>query len=160
VLPLPNVSVSTGTICTGESDTLVVAGASTYSWSTGATNASIVVSPTVSTLYNVTGTLNGCSVTKSTYVLVYPCVGIEELSGKTLKMYPNPAHQNITIELKNEGKEKSIEVYNETGQMVMVQQCKEAELNLDVSCLRSGIYMVKVVTGNTYTISKFVVRHW
>jgi PKD repeat protein len=160
VLPLPNLSVNSGSICTGESYTLAVSGANTYSWSTGATNASIVVTPTVSTLYKVTGFLNGCSSTVSPYVLVYPCVGIEELSGKTMKMYPNPAHQNITLELQEEGTEKSIEVYNETGQMVMVQQSKEAALNLDVSCLRSGIYTVKVVTGNTYTISKFVVRHW
>ncbi len=160
VLPLPNLSVSSATICTGESDTLVVSGATTYSWSTGASNASIVVSPTVSTLYNVTGTSNGCSVTKSTFVIVQACVGIQELSETKIKLYPNPADHVINLELRDPGTEKTIEVFNERGQLVLVQQSKEAELSLDVACLKNGIYMVKVVKGNTYSINKFVVRHW
>lgn len=47
-------------ICAGDSATLTVSGALTYSWSNGSTAASIVVSPTVSTTYTVTGFNGTC----------------------------------------------------------------------------------------------------
>jgi hypothetical protein len=59
---LPNVTVNSPTMCVGNSATLTATGASTYSWNTGATTASINVSPSVTTTYTVTGTDgNGCS---------------------------------------------------------------------------------------------------
>lgn len=55
----PVVTVNSPTICSGQSATLTAAGANTYSWSTGATGASITVSPTTTTSYTVTGTSAG-----------------------------------------------------------------------------------------------------
>lgn len=159
VLPLPNLSVSSGTICNGESDTLYVSGATSYTWSTGTSGAFAVVSPTISTLYTVTGTLNGCPVTKNTFVIVQACVGIQELSENTTKLYPNPANYVIHLEFKETGTGKNMEVFNERGQLVMVSQCKEMDCSLDVSCLKNGIYLVKVITGNAYSIHKIVVEH-
>lgn len=51
----PNVSVANVTTCPGTAATLVASGASTYSWSTGATTNSVVVTPTASANYIVTG---------------------------------------------------------------------------------------------------------
>ena len=48
-------------ICTGSSASLNAQGASTYSWSTGSTASSIVVSPPSSTSYTLTGINQGCS---------------------------------------------------------------------------------------------------
>jgi hypothetical protein len=54
---LPTVSVTSGAICPGQSFTMVPSGANTYSYSSG----SAVVTPTMNTSYNVTGTdANGC----------------------------------------------------------------------------------------------------
>jgi hypothetical protein len=48
--------------CPGQSVTLTASGASTYTWSTGATSNSITVSPTLPTTYTVTGQgSNGCT---------------------------------------------------------------------------------------------------
>lgn len=61
----PNASVSptSSSVCPGQSVNLVASGGNTYSWTTGATTASITVNPTVNTNYQVTvsNTL-GCSV--------------------------------------------------------------------------------------------------
>jgi hypothetical protein len=51
----PSLSVNNVTTCPGTAATLVASGASTYSWNTGATTNSIVVTPTTSTNYIVTG---------------------------------------------------------------------------------------------------------
>ncbi|GAA3622474.1 LamG-like jellyroll fold domain-containing protein [Flavivirga jejuensis] len=49
------------TINNGDSTTLTATGGGTYLWSTGATTASIAVSPIATTTYTVTVTQNGCS---------------------------------------------------------------------------------------------------
>lgn len=52
----PNVTVNSPTICAGASATLTAGGATSYSWSTGATTASISITPAGATAYTVTGT--------------------------------------------------------------------------------------------------------
>ncbi|MBA3681991.1 MAG: choice-of-anchor D domain-containing protein [Bacteroidetes bacterium] len=72
-LPLINSSSSSSAICVGQSVTLTASGANTYSWTTGATNSLIAVSPLASTIYFVTGTnQNSCSNTASTSIIVNP----------------------------------------------------------------------------------------
>ena len=63
VTPAPAISVNSPNICLGETTTLQVTGCSggNISWNTGATTASISVSPTASTSYTVTCTMNGCA---------------------------------------------------------------------------------------------------
>ncbi len=65
--------VGTNTICPGASTTLTASGGSTYLWSTGATNASISVSPASTTTYTVTVTSTpGCTATATRTVTVNP----------------------------------------------------------------------------------------
>jgi hypothetical protein len=60
-------------ICLGESTTLAVNGGETFTWSTGASTASITVSPTETTNYSVTVLdINGCSGIASLTVNVNP----------------------------------------------------------------------------------------
>jgi PKD repeat protein len=68
---LPNVAVSSTTICAGSTGTLVASGASTYTWNTGAIGANAAVSPSVNTTYTVTGTsAAGCVKTATASVTV------------------------------------------------------------------------------------------
>ena len=57
----PVVSVTSFTVCQVQSKALTASGASTYSWSTGSTNTVVIVSPTVTTVYTVTGNTGACS---------------------------------------------------------------------------------------------------
>ncbi len=74
VNPLPTPSISgVNTICAGNSTTLTASGGTSYVWSTGATTASITVSPTQTTTYTVTATNgNGCTASVSQAVTVNP----------------------------------------------------------------------------------------
>jgi hypothetical protein len=56
----PSITVNSGTICSGKSATLIANGVNSFTWNTGASTNSIVVSPSVTTTYTVSGNLAGC----------------------------------------------------------------------------------------------------
>lgn len=60
--PALNINASSTALCFGASATLTANGASNYTWQpSNATTASVIVNPTVSTTYSLTGTNGGCS---------------------------------------------------------------------------------------------------
>jgi len=66
-------------ICEGESTQIFVAGAINYTWSNGSQNPSAIFSPTVSTIYTVTGmSQQSCSSTETIVITVniHPVLGI------------------------------------------------------------------------------------
>lgn len=77
VYSLPQLIASGATICAGQHATLQASGANNYTWSAG-----MVVSPTISTNYSVTGESNGCYANASVAVVVntLPLVGISASS--------------------------------------------------------------------------------
>ena len=85
VNPLPSVTVSSPTICAGSSATITAGGATSYTWSAGATSTGLTIataSPVVTTTYTVTGTSLGCSATAVSTVTVnnLPFVILNSLS--------------------------------------------------------------------------------
>lgn len=70
VSPLPVASVQGATICAGAIVTLTGTGGNTYSWNTGNTTASIVVSPTITSSYTVVVSNGACSDTAITTVTI------------------------------------------------------------------------------------------
>ena len=61
-LPIVNILADAGGVCSGNTNTLIAMGANTYLWSTGENSNSIIIQPSNSTIYTVTGTdSNGCS---------------------------------------------------------------------------------------------------
>jgi sugar lactone lactonase YvrE len=74
--PAPIVTINSGSICSGQSFTLVVGGASTYTYSGG----SALVSPTVTSSYSVVGTSTlGCissNIAVSTVTVTAPTVSV------------------------------------------------------------------------------------
>lgn len=69
---LPFVSVNSSTLCSNSNATLTAGGGNTYTWSTSANGPNIVVSPTTSTSYTVTGTaVTGCTNTSVSNITVF-----------------------------------------------------------------------------------------
>ena len=80
VNPNPTVTIAgLNAICSGNSSTLTASGATTYSWTNASTTSTVVLSPTVTTGYSVTGQYTtGCSSTVGNIITVYslPTVSI------------------------------------------------------------------------------------
>lgn len=70
---MTDITATEDTICQGASTTLTALNGQTYNWSSGGTNASITVSPTVNTVYTVTTTNKyGCTDTDNFTIVVKP----------------------------------------------------------------------------------------
>ena len=81
VHPVPVITVTNAGVCLRQEVHLTANGGTSYTWSTGANTASIVVAPTVTTSYTVTGTNAGCSNTATAVVSVY--------GNPSVSFYPN-----------------------------------------------------------------------
>jgi hypothetical protein len=144
----PNLSVTgTYTICKGDKRIYTVSGANTYTWSTGAQTTTISPSPTITTVYSVTGTsTNTCKGSKQFTVTVNKCTELNnQISEATFfKLFPNPNQGILNLEttfLIN------LTLWNQLGEIVFEKSFESGEHTIDMSHLSSGIYIAKII-GN------------
>ncbi len=86
-LPTLTATASSSSLCVGSSSSLTSTGANTYTWNPGnSSGSSIIVTPTVTTIYTVTGTnAAGCTNTQTVSLTVntLPTAGITNSTGTT-----------------------------------------------------------------------------
>lgn len=106
----------------------------------------------VTTFINIVSTVGTQSVNVTVDSSWYD--GVEE-AGNSYEIYPNPTNGNIMVSGANIN---MVEVYNLCGQKVVSVNGSQ-NVNVDMSSLESGVYMVKVieVNGNS-TVNKVVKR--
>jgi len=76
-----------------------------------------------------------------------------------LRAYPNPAVEEVTIEVQNERSEKlSLEVFNYTGQLVYSKQLSVEPLVIEKIRLRPGAYLIKVTGKENSRTEKIMVQ--
>ena len=158
--PSPTVNIVSGNnsnfMCLGDSVQLTPTGAISYTWSNNSTSFYLRVSPSITTVYSVTGKLfNGCA-SKSNFTLnVDPCLSVFEapfLSG--CQLYPNPATSELNLELKHAG---DISIHNELGQLVLFHSFEKAGVYvLNTSNLKGGVY-VCVINGASFHLQKKLI---
>jgi hypothetical protein len=155
---LPNIITSTSNtlLCTGQTASLTATGANTYTWSTTDNGTNIVVSPTVTSSYTVTGTdVNGCSNTSTITQSVSLCTGIEQLSGDSeILVYPNPFSNLITI--KNTANNSTIIIIDVLGKVVFEKHESSSEIEIDLSYLTTGFYQLIVKGDYNYYTQKII----
>jgi hypothetical protein len=84
------------------------------------------------------------------YIEVRP-VGIDQNAEAGMAIYPNPAQNNLTIQMDNSSN-YSIQLLRMDGQMVIEQHASDKISQLDVSKLSSGIYIIQVKSLSTAEI--------
>ncbi len=155
ILPLIT-STSSSLICSSETASLSVNGASTYTWSTGENSSQIVVTPSITTNYTVNATTSsGCVLSSILTQSVDACIGIQEYQQFNLKVFPNPVSNTLNISnYINEIKNQAIEISNYLGQTVLNTEFTNT---IDVSKLPQGIYILNIKSkeGRNY-YTKFI----
>lgn len=159
VNPAPTLSIfsSDSLICAGETLTLSVDGATTFTWSEGSNTSNIIVQPAATTIYSITGKdTNGCENTAAFTQSVDACVGINQLAidSRQFLVYPNPNKGEFSIE---STQDIDIMVFNALGQIILQQNLAEGKNKIDLNNQAKGIYFIQIQHGailNTIKIIK------
>lgn len=82
-------------------------------------------------------------------------LGTEDFQHVKLRLYPNPANEQITIELNDGSSNYQLEIFNILGEKVIVSEIQKSK-QIDVSALASGVYLVKLNSNSQTTTVRFV----
>ena len=107
------------------------------------------------TYYAVLMNTNGCSSVPTT-VTVDITLSTDEFDTSGLKYYPNPTSDILTVTYKNSI--DRVTVYNLIGQKVMTQEANTKEVQLNMSALANGNYMLEIRSGKQIKFVKVVKK--
>jgi hypothetical protein len=134
----------------------------TYQWIDCDTNTAIpgamnqVFEPTESGNYAVEITDGNCvGVSECFNITILGITGFE--INNTISLYPNPAIDNITIDLDVIRTSVTVQIANMAGQVIMNERISQSDkLELDISNLAAGVYVVLVNYDNNVFTKKIV----
>ncbi|APZ47865.1 hypothetical protein BW723_16885 [Polaribacter reichenbachii] len=85
-----------------------------------------------------------------------PSLSISEAKRLKFDLYPNPAIENLNIQLPNGTNKALVQFYNYTGKLVLTNNITELNSKINVSNLSKGIYILKVVSEDKIGSQKFM----
>jgi hypothetical protein len=89
-------------------------------------------------------------------------VGIEDHPEQTLvKLYPNPVHQSLFIDVDNTSEIAKVALFNEVGRLVYQTDCNDTHLEIDCSRFANGHYTVQFLDekGRRVESRKIIVNN-
>jgi len=159
VNPLPNIVTSTSStlICKGQSATITASGATNYTWFPQIqTTSVIVVNPSQSFVYTVTGTdNNGCTNITTASQNVEDCVGLQQnlIGNLSISIFPNPNNGLFFIE---SAQALNAYVYNNLGELVYEQKINVGSNQINLDEKANGLYFVKITDGNSSKMVRII----
>ena len=78
---------------------------------------------------------------------------VDEMTNETLRLYPNPVKETLTIEGRNI---QQVNIYNTMGQLVKSVNCNDNIVNINVNDLQNGMYIVNVIDAKAEMSSRKV----
>ncbi len=77
---------------------------------------------------------------------------------ESLKVYPNPSSNEVTIELKGEG-EAAIRVFSANGQLMRaLDGVRDTKVMMNISDLNNGVYFIQAKQDNKLYVQKLIVE--
>ncbi len=84
--------------------------------------------------------------------------GIEEtIAAQNVVLYPNPVAEMLTIVRANTSS-AMVEIFADNGSMVKAFEMNEAQKEISVSDLNSGVYFVRIIENQNATVQRFIKK--
>lgn len=99
------------------------------------------------------GTVAGSGWIDDTTCVDYASVSEINQEQNALIIYPNPANDKITIEVKQE---TLIDILNVQGQIVLQQLIQQGKAEISISELASGVYFLRQVNANQPVLTRII----
>jgi hypothetical protein len=117
-------------------------------------NSSLAFSPSGQPNVAYSDGANSEKATVMKYDSVY--VGINEQQEKKLLLYPNPATDEISVDISEKAYGSNLAIINIEGQQLITRQITEPKTQIDISTLPSGVYIVRLTGERTVTVGKII----
>ncbi|NVK27509.1 MAG: lamin tail domain-containing protein [Flavobacteriia bacterium] len=88
---------------------------------------------------------------------VAPGIGLSEAQLSSIRIYPNPANENVFVDMPFEGV-KAIKLMDIRGAVVEVLQTEETLLNMNLSKFDAGVYMLQIETGDAQRTVRVILQ--
>jgi hypothetical protein len=156
-LPVPTITGLIDTICAAGSIVLDAgAGFSSYSWTTsGSAQTETILGSSLPLGDNtVTVTVtdgNGCSNTDAVTFNIDGCLGLDDLNGIAMSIYPNPSSGVFTYSIENITGDINMMITDLSGKIIEAGKIKTATGIIDLTNYENGIYILKLQAGNAIT---------
>jgi trimeric autotransporter adhesin len=85
-----------------------------------------------------------------------PTNAVSELTVKTVSIYPNPSAGMLHVNIEKWNAFCNLELYDATGKLLLSENTNQADTDLDISTLPTGIYILKIATVNTVRTFKII----
>ena len=139
------------------------------------TNVTFVSPIQITATFNLTGAVIGTykvyvtnpdgQKDSTTFNLINSCSTVARFVNNNVKnktgidtkniIYPNPAHDEVNLINRNSG-QSTIQLMDHNGRLLQVVRSSSTNLKLNVSNLSSGMYFIKIITGNKVELQKFI----
>lgn len=103
-------------------------------------------------------TLTGCADTlvKNNKVRVYN--GIGGVHQSRVRLYPNPASDQVWIELEDKGKQGMLKLFDASGRLIVQHTVKANKEHLNLEDLSDGVYYWNVIMEGETAVGKLVIQ--
>jgi hypothetical protein len=162
--PTPTLSASSSSsiICAGESATITASGANFYSWSTGESTNSIVVSPFSTTSYLLHGkNSDGCSANVVVFnQQVSPCTDILNAgyANDRITIFPNPTTGKFTILRDDNFSNMHISITDCSGRLLFIKNDLNPGAEVNLSEIAAGVLFVHLIDEDGTIFNKKLVK--
>ena len=160
--PILTATTNNTMLCSGQSATLSVTGANSYTWSTSSNSTSVVVNPTTTFNYTVSGTdANNCSNTTTFTQSVSICTNVNNISTNNdfnINVFPNPTNDLVTLHLSALSEHMFFEIYTKLGQLIVSEQIINTHFSVNLESYASGIYSLRVIDNGVITFKTNIIK--
>ena len=84
--------------------------------------------------------------------------GIKDIEDISFEVYPNPAVNEINISVEGNTHIDALNIFNQMGQRVLLQQENNLKRTIDISMLPKGIYIIELQSTKTTLRKKIIVN--
>ena len=128
-----------------------------FTWTSPATDEGEIKFYSASVAANGTGgTSRDQVVTTSTGGVT--TLGIPAAKRLSFEMYPNPALEDVTIQLSSDSEKATVQFYDYIGRLALTKNISSSNDKMNIKELSSGVYILKVISEDKIGSQKFIKK--